>query len=278
MNGKKQEGFLIDNQHRKISFCSWIPQKTRLQIVLVHGLSEHRRRYDRLAEELCENSIAVHLADLPGHGLSEGIRGHIDYFGDYVDHLDWFIKSNPNIMKTKPLFLMGHSMGGLIASQYCMRYSGDCKGLILSAPLTGFSLYPSLFLYATAQILAKKSPTRQLPKGFDISALCRDRFKLDEYRCDPLRLHVISPRLFVQMYDEARNLMNEANSLQIPILLFSATKDRVISSSKNFSFFSRVGSEDKTFVVFTEAMHEIVQEKEAEQLLSKLTSWLKDRV
>jgi len=277
MKGKKLEGTLIDNQHRKISFCSWVPQKTRFQIVIIHGFAEHYRRYEKLAEALCEQSIAVHMADLPGHGLSEGNRGYINYFSEYLSHLNWFVKSNPNVMKTKPMFLMGHSMGGLIASQFCLHYPGIFQGLILTAPLTGFSLYPSVLLYLTALRMAKKTPKRQIPKGFDISMACRDRSKWEEYRSDPLRLHIISPKLFKFMFEEARNLMKEAHSLQIPLLLFSSSRDRIISAAKNFFFYSKVGSLDKTFVVFTEAMHEIVQEKEYEQLLPKMTSWMEDR-
>ncbi|NQU64478.1 MAG: alpha/beta hydrolase [SAR324 cluster bacterium] len=273
-----KEDTLLDKKDRKIRFSSFIPQKTKIQLVLVHGFSEHKRRYYDVAEKLCQKGVAVHLMDLPGHGLSDGPRGHIDDFQDYLDNVHLFFHAYPHFLKTKPTFLLGHSLGGLIASQYCLQRNPQIKGLILCSPLTGFCSLMSVASTILSKIIARKNPAYLIPKPSGVATLSRNPQKWPQYHNDPYRLRTISPNLYLSMLQQTRLLQNRASELNIPLLLFYTVKDQVVSAAAISRFFNNASSRDKTAVVFTEAMHELFQEVEREKVLEKMWAWMNERV
>lgn len=277
-NPSFKEDLLIDNKNRKIRFASYIPQKTRMQLVIVHGFAEHMRCYSSVARWFSKNGVAVHMMDLPGHGLSGGPRGHIDDFREYLDDVHLFFHSYPQFMKTKPTYLLGHSLGGLIASQYCLRHKPKIKGLILTSPLTGFCSLMSTVTKIATKIIARRDPAYLIPKPSGVTSLSRDPLKWQWYRSDPYRLRTISPNLYLSMNEQARLLQEKAYDLSIPLLLFYTAKDQVVSASAINRFFNQVGSEDKTAVVFTEAMHELFQEVEHGQVQEKMHLWMTERL
>ncbi len=273
-----KKDILIDKKNRKIRFSSFIPQKTKMQLVIIHGFAEHKRCYYGVAEELGKKGIAVHLLDLPGHGLSDGPRGHIDDFQDYLDDVHLFFHSYPHFLKTKPVFLLGHSLGGLIATQYCLQHKPKIKGLILSSPLTGFCSVTSVLTTLLAKYIARKNPAYLIPKPSGVTSLSRDPIKWEQYRNDPYRLRTISPHLFLSMGHQFRQLQSRASELNLPLLVFYTAKDQVVSVAAIVRFFANVSSRDKTSVVFTEAMHELFQEVEKKEVQEKMWVWMNERL
>ncbi|MDH5561226.1 MAG: lysophospholipase [Deltaproteobacteria bacterium] len=277
---EKKESILIDSHYRKITFCSWIPQKPICQLVIIHGYSEHIRRYDIVSEEMASQGIAVHLMDLPGHGHSEGPRGHIDHFQEYLDSVDWFIQNNPNFLKKMPSFLFGHSMGGLISTHYCLQNKtvNGFKGLIISAPLFGFDPIEIIPLRIVSKILERYDNNRTYPKSMNPKILTRDPAKWDAYYQDPFRLHRISPNLFQFLLDYSHSVHRLSHELSIPLLVFKTEADRVVSPHAIQRFFNKAGSDDKKMVVFTKPMHEIINEKEKDTMIKLLINWIIERL
>lgn len=273
-----KEDLLIDKYHRKIRFASYIPQKTEMQLVIVHGFAEHMRCYTEVARGLAADGIAVHLMDLPGHGLSDGPRGHIDDFREYLDDVHLFFHSYPHFLKTKPTFLLGHSLGGLIACHYCLAYKPKIKGLILTSPLTGFESLLSVFVTIVAKAIARKDPAFLIPKPSGEASLSRDPAKWERYRNDPYRLRTISPNLYLSMIQRSRQLQERAAELSLPLLVFYSALDQLVSPAAINRFFRNTGVEDKTAVVFTEAMHELFQEVEHKLVLEKMRLWMTERL
>ncbi len=246
--------------------------------MLVHGFSEHMWYYQPMAKNLSEKGIAVHMMDLPGHGMAEGIRGHIDKFDEYLDNINLLMIENPHFLKTKPVFLLGHSLGGLIAAQYCLQRKHKFSGLMLTSPLTGLSPLSSLPLFALMRFLAKKHRNEPFPKTNGVKSLSRNPEQWLVYRSDPCRGRMVSPNLYLIMVSMAKKLQLFAPSLKLPLLMFISEKDRVVSPTAGQRFFENVGSRDKSLVVFAEAMHELFQEVESEQVLESIFTWIKDRV
>ncbi len=269
-----KESTLIDKKYRKIPFCSWVPDSPQSQIVIVHGFSEHYRYYHKFSEQCAQKGIIVHAMDLPGHGKAEGVRGHIDDFQEYIDNVDFLFKSNPDF-KNIPSYLLGHSLGGLIASYYCLQYKPEINGMILISPLFGFPIsnLPIIFL---AKLLSKKYSEDLFPKPFMISSLSRNKNSHLLYRNDPLRLHCISPKLLLSMYEYCRQVRYEGIGIQIPILTFITQKDKIISIPAVNDFMNKCKAKDKTLIIFTNAMHEIIQEEECTQVIDKVNSWISD--
>jgi len=269
-------GEQLDCQQQKVVFGTWEADAPKGQIYLVHGFAEHYRRYDRFARQLNKAGYTVHGFDLPGHGLSAGVRGHIDQFDQYIKTLDWFITNNPNHLNDTPTFLFGHSMGGLIASHYCINQPNQFKGLILTSPLAGFGGMFSLIGKGISKLVGRNDPSRSVPKALDPKGLTSIKTKWPEYTSDPLRLNTISPSLFQGMLRWSELLLHNAKLLKLPLLVFYSRTDTVVSPEKVASFFRNSGPKDKQLIAFTDTGHEIIHDHTEEQMVQKSLAWLKE--
>ena len=123
------DGLLLTRQ-------AWRPDgEPAAVLAVVHGYGEHGGRYRGLAEDMAARGYAVHVYDLRGHGRSAGRRGHLGRFGDYLDDTAVYLEAVRGEQPGRPLFLLGHSLGGLIAAAYAEdRPTEGLAGLILSSP------------------------------------------------------------------------------------------------------------------------------------------------
>src|SRR6266498_3915711 len=103
----------------------------RARVVVVHGYAEHLGRYDEFVARLEGRNFECHRFDLRGHGHSGGVRGHVARFDDYVADLRLVVE---HVRKDRPLFVVGHSLGGLISLEYVRRHPDGCRGLAVSSP------------------------------------------------------------------------------------------------------------------------------------------------
>ena len=170
----------------------WLPEPPAgAVVVLVHGFVEHSGRYAPLAEDLNRQGYAVYAMDLRGHGRSEGPRCFVRRFDQYLEDLDLFLDRVAAAEPDKPLFLLGHSMGGLIVARWAISRparQADLRGLILSGPAlrVGRGLFPLLrHLAWIASLLAPRLPVVRLG-GRRIS---RDPAVVEDFRRDPLVFH-----------------------------------------------------------------------------------------
>lgn len=278
MKSNRKEVVLIDGANRQIPCQVWLPQKSKAQLVIIHGFSEHMQYYQAVAQAFCDRGIAVQMMDLPGHGMAEGTRGHIDRFDEYLDNVNLLRTANPHYLKTKPTFILGHSLGGLISALYCLRREHTFKGLILTSPLTGFEPLASLPIRAFFRFLAKYHRNIPIPKPVGVKALSRNPQQWTVYYSDPCRGRLISPHLYEIMHTQAEDLQTRAASLELPVLMFLAKKDTVVSPQAGQRFFANLASPDKSLVFFTEAMHELFQEVEWSQIVAAVHGWMLDRV
>lgn len=269
---------LIDKRHRKVSVATWPVAEPKAQIYIQHGYAEHLRRYDGLAQVLNQAGYLVHAMDLPGHGASEGRRGHIDSFQDYIDSLEWFLETNPNARPDLPTFLFGHSMGGLIGAHLVIQKQQHLQGLILSSPLAGFGPMLSIGGWLAAKFLGRNEPERLIPKPLAPKDLTHIEAKWEEYLSDPLRLTTLSPALFEGMLRWSSLLHKNAQLFKKPLLVFYSRADQVVAPEKIEAFFRAVRSRDKELVAFADSGHEIIHDRQADQMTAKLLTWLEQRL
>ena len=273
-----KEEIFVDQKKRQIPMNSWLPAKSKAQLIVLHGFSQHMGYYQTLAKRLNDEGIAVHMMDLPGHGKAGGIRGHIGHFNEYLDTVDLLLNQNPHILKTKPKFLFGHSLGGLIAFNYCLQRKHTFKGVIATSPLTGFPPLGSLPILLLVKFLARKQRNIPFPKPAGVKTLSRNPKMWTRYYSDPYRGRLITPNLYLVMDAKAKKLHESAAAFRLPLLMFIASQDKVVSPEACQRFFGNVSSTDKSLVVFSQAMHELLQEEESTQILETMTSWIEERL
>ncbi|KAF2955982.1 alpha/beta hydrolase [Marinitoga sp. 38H-ov] len=191
------------------------PKKT---FVIVHGLGEHSGRYEFLIERLLDLNYEIITFDLPGHGLSEGKRGHIKNIYKVYDYIEEITPDN--------FILFGHSLGGLIALRYSEYSNKKPKKLILSSPAVGKLYTPSqkilLMLFGFLKRLT-------ISNGIDPKDICHDDEAIRKYIEDPLVHNKISFGSIKQLFSEAEIAIDEAENLNMPILLQYGEMDRIIN-------------------------------------------------
>ncbi len=272
------EGTVRNSSNQCIYYRRWLPPDVcKAEIMIAHGLAEHGGRYSTLAERLIDKGYAIGVPDLSGHGRSGGYRGHIDSFSAYCDDLYCYHKSIAENSR-KPVFLLGHSMGGVIALQYALLYQSSLCGLLLSAPCIKASMNTTPLHLLAAELLSVLVPrmgVTRLPAHF----LSRDKEVLSAYIDDPL-VHrgKISARLGTQLIKAGRSMPKRSAQIDLPMLILQGTADRLCAPQGSRLVYDSVSSADRTLKFYEGFFHEVFSEPGNEQVFTDVEMWLEEHI
>jgi alpha-beta hydrolase superfamily lysophospholipase len=257
---------------------TWLPQgEPKALVAVVHGFGEHGRRYGNLVEALLPRGFAVASYDLRGHGRSPGPRGLILSWDEYRQDTQTFLELLGAEHPRPPLFLYGHSMGGLIALDYAIRRPEGLGGVIASAPAVG---KPGIspFLLLLSRILSKVWPRLSLPTKLDATAISRDPQVVEAYQQDPLVHDLGTPRLGTELAKTADWVQEHAPQLKLPLLVLQGEADRLVMPQDTRRFFDNAGSQDKTYHLVPGGFHEPHNDLDWRQTLEVVAGWLEARL
>ncbi|WP_085523048.1 alpha/beta hydrolase [Tuberibacillus sp. Marseille-P3662] len=232
-------------------------------VVIVHGLGEHHGRYRWLKDRLIDEGFHVISGDLPGHGRHLGPRGHVDRFDEYIETINQWIVSGQSL--DIPVYLLGHSMGGLASIRTVQEKHPDIHGLILSSPCLGIVNQPPRWLLSLARILNKCYPKCRIPtKGSadnDKATRNPDILKRDAH--DSLMLTKVSVRWYFEL-DKAMVQAVERNACfpNIPLLVMQAGSDKIVDKQAVQSWFDALTIESKHYKEWAGLYHEVYNEPE----------------
>lgn len=273
---KTQSGNFTAQDGTSIYWKGWVPDKAPKAVVhVIHGYAEHIDRYGNVVGELLPAGYAVFGTDHRGHGKSEGKRGHVKRFQEFIDDEKQFWH---NIIQTKfpgiPYFVLGHSMGSLIAMNYVEQNADGMKGLILSGTgsLPGTDI-PKILLTIT-RILSKILPAVHVKSPLPPEFISRDMDVVKAYIDDPLVYNVITPRLAYEMNRYVVIGAQNSGKIKIPVLIQLGSRDTAFSGQREL--FEMIGSTDKTFKLYEGLKHEVYNELAADRakVLADLKNWL----
>lgn len=276
---QQKEGTFKGSDNYSLYWKSWLPDgQPRAIILLAHGLGEHINRYTNLINEAVPRGYAVYGLDQQGHGKSEGTRCYISRFQVYVDDLKTFYDrvhaENPPLK----VILLGHSMGGLIATLYAEQYQQDLCCLVVSAPLlkAGESVSPATV--KLAGVLSRIMPKLGV-QALDSTHLCRDKSVVEAYDKDPLVYRgKITARLGAEMFSGMAKAEEGMPSLKLPLLIMQGTEDKLVNLAGARLLYARAGSSDKTLKLYEGFYHEIFNEAERAVVFADLNSWLDSHI
>ena len=273
---KTQSGNFTAQDGTSIYWKGWTPDKAPKAVVhVIHGYAEHIDRYGNVVGELLPAGYAVFGTDHRGHGKSEGKRGHVKSFQEFIDDEKQFWH---NIIQTKfpgiPYFVLGHSMGSLIAMNYVEQNAVGMKGLILSGTgsLPGKDI-PKILL-TIINILSKILPAVHVKSPLPPEFISRDMDVVKAYIEDPLVYNVITPRLAYEMNRYVVIGAQNSGKIKIPVLIQLGSRDTAFSGQREL--FEMIGSTDKTFKLYEGLKHEVYNELAADRakVLADLKNWL----
>jgi alpha-beta hydrolase superfamily lysophospholipase len=263
-----------------IAYSSRSAEPERARLVIAHGLGEHSGRYGDLIRQLLGQGIGVWALDHRGHGLSQGPRGHLHRFEDYIRDLHRLISiARSELVPGHPLFLLGHSMGGLIALHFAARYPELLAGLVVSSPALGLPQAVPLPLRLLSRLASFLWPGVAFNNRLDPTCLSHDETVVQAYIDDPLVHSRITARWSTEFFRAMQQAHRLGSGLRVPILMQIADDDRLTSAPASQYFFEKLTLADKTLHCYAGCYHEIYNEiKELRLPVWKdLIAWLVSR-
>lgn len=243
-----------------------------------HGLGEHAGRYAALARDLVPRGIDVHALDHRGHGRSGGMRAYADRFGRYVDDFEAFRQRvMESLPADLPVFVLGHSLGGLIALRWLEAHGQGLRGAILSAPLLGIAKQAARWKTALSGFLSAVLPWVPIPNEIDPSELSSDPAYVRSYREDPLVHATITPRLYTEMVRAMGDAVAEKDRLPRPLLFLVPGADSIVREEDALRLAESLAG-DVTVKRYPGFHHESLNELDRARPIADLLEWIEARL
>ena len=257
-----------------VFYHHWPVAGPRAVAVLVHGLGEHSGRYQHVADALAARGVAAIAPDHLGHGRSPGLRCHIRRFSDFFGALDAVRAVVDERYPGVPCFIVGHSMGGLIAGAYLLERQDRFHGAVFSGAAFEVPEPPGAFTMMMYKFLAAVLP-RLGALQLDASQVSRDPEVVRRYREDPL-VHdgKTSAGLLVALLTAAQELEARRGALTQPVLVLHGEGDVKTPPHGSKNFIEAVGSKDNNLRIYPHLYHEIFKEPEQAMVLGDMLDWL----
>ena len=271
----KKEGTFKNTAGIDIYYRGWLPEgQEKAVLLVVHGLGEHCGRYTNLVNYFVPRGYAVCGLDHQGHGRSGGKREMVESFYDFIRTLSIYHEMVTDWHRDKPLFLLGHSMGGLIATYYLLEHQSAFKGAIMSAPLMKVSGNISRLTIIMGKILSKLAPGAGVMK-IDPSGISRDREVVLNYTSDPLVFLGKTPaRLAAELLRIMLHVEQAADQITLPLIIAQGGADSLVDPQGAQMLYDKAGSKDKTLKIYPEFYHEIFNEPEKDLVFADIEIWL----
>ncbi|MBA2962102.1 alpha/beta fold hydrolase [Ramlibacter sp. MAH-25] len=261
----------------RIFLRSWRPQgQPRAVLVICHGVNSHGGQYAWPAEQFAQGGLAVYALDLRGRGRSEGERFFVEHVSEYVSDLSGAV----NIAKSRdpglPVFLLGHSAGGVVGATYAVESQAElagfiCESFAFQVPAPGFALAAIKGL----SHVAPRLPVLKL-KNEDFS---RDRKAVEILNNDPLIANEVQPASTVAALVRAdERLREDFPRITLPLLILHGTDDKATVCHGSEFFHQTAGSKDKTLKLYEGHYHDLLNDIGKEGVVADILAWIDQRL
>jgi alpha-beta hydrolase superfamily lysophospholipase len=263
----------------RIVYDVWSPDiAPRAVVVLSHGLGEHVRRYEHVAQRLGADGLVTYGLDHRGHGRSGGKRVWVKDMSDYTGDFDTLVgiatKEHPGC----PRIVLGHSMGGGIVFAYGVERPDNYELMVLSGPAVAAQTAVPPPLVLVAKTLGAIAPGLPL-QDLDVSAISRDPAVVTAYNTDPLVHHGKVPAGIARaLLLIGETMPQRAAALSSPLLVVHGSEDRLIAVDGSRRLVEAVGSSDAELKVYPGLYHEVFNEPERYKVLDDVVSWIDARL
>jgi acylglycerol lipase len=276
VDAKNEAGFFEGSGGVKLFEQSWHPDgPPRAVVVIHHGLKSHSEHYGAFARRIVALGYAVYAYDMRGHGRSEGRRASLDDFEDLIEDLSIFLARVRAREPQRPVFLMGHSVGGAVVTLFTLVRHPPLTGLVLLAPALRVDSSPLVAAAAPLSgTLMPNFPAVDVPD----EAFSRDPGTLAEMARDPLLYHPVGPaRTAAGLLGALERVWAHADELDVPLLALHGTADRATDPRGSAELVRRAHTSDKKLLLYRGLFHDLFHEPEREQVIDDVVEWLTRR-
>ena len=256
---------------------SWHPaQSPRGVMVIVPGFNSHSGYFVWVAEQLIADGLAVYAIDLRGRGRSDGERFYVQRFQDYVEDVASFISIAKQQQPGLPVFMLGHSAGGVVACNYALDYQQELAGLVCES--FAFEVPAPDFALAVLKGLSHIAPHAHVLKLHN-EDFSRDPKVVEFMNNDPLIAHETQPTQTVAAMVRAdERLKKELAQITLPVFILHGTKDKATKPSGSQYFYDVAGSADKTLKLYEGHYHDLLNDLDKEIVMADILAWINQRL
>jgi acylglycerol lipase len=254
----------------------WQPAgEPRGVVVISHGLNSHSGLYEWAAQRFTSNGLAVYALDHRGRGRSEGERFFVQKFADWTNDLASFIEIVKEREPGVPVFLLGHSAGGVIACGYALEHQDEIAGLICED--FAYQVPAPDVVLAIVKGISRVAPHARVLKlkNEDFS---RDPGVVAAMNADPLIANESQPSETVAELVRADELLGKAfGRITLPLLILHGTADKVTKPSGSKEFYKKAGSRDKTLKLYEGHFHDLLADVGKQEVMADIQAWIDAR-
>jgi alpha-beta hydrolase superfamily lysophospholipase len=272
------EGTLATAAGGSVYFQYWSPaDQPRAGLLVAHGLAEHSGRYAHFAKFFTRRGYAVYALDFPGHGKSDGDSCHVGTFSEYSESVSLLREVFLGDFPGTDAFLVGHSMGGLVAASYLTERQSGLAGCILSGAAVRPAVEPPPIQQIIVRFLSRILPKLRVMQ-LDASQVSRDQDVVERYRNDPLVFSgKVTARLAEQLFGAMTALQEKFGTIELPMLILHGSSDGLTSPAGSQMLYERISSIDKKLIIYDGLYHEVYNEPEQETVMTDVADWIAAR-
>ncbi len=272
-----QEEFFTSAGGVRIHMRTWSPQRTpRAVIAICHGVNSHGGQYAWVATQLVSQGFAVFALDLRGRGKSEGVRFYVDDVADYVADLRGLILIAKQRHPGLPVYLLGHSAGGVVSCIYTLDHQDEISGFICES--FAFQVPAPGLVLSAIKGLSHIAP-RLGVLTLRMRDFTRDPVALAALEADPLTKGETQPAATVSALVRADERLHDSfGQIMLPVLILHGTEDKATLCRGSEHFYARAGSADKTLKLYDGHYHDLLNDLGKEIVLSDIVGWIEARL
>ncbi len=274
---ESDEGFIKTFDDTDLYWQSWTKDGAKGSIALMHGYGEHSGRYHHVAAALARAGYNVMAIDARGHGRSAGVRGHVFNYDDYARDLSRLVGEVESAWGL-PLFVLGHSNGGLISLRHALMKDERVLGYVVSSPFCGFAVKVPAVKAAAGNLMSKFWPTFSMPTEIPPDVVSHLKVVVDKYGSDPLNTSVTTARWYTETKDAQADLLSRAQDINQPFLFLVSGSDELADARAAEEVYHRMSSHDRAFEILPDLFHEVLNEEPWDELMVQIVSWLDERL
>ena len=261
----------------QIHVRSWRPEGgARGVVAICHGVNSHSGYYTWVAEQLVASGLAVYALDLHGRGKSDGERFYLEKIDDYLTDVGALVALAKAREPGLPVFLLGHSAGGVVSCVYTLEYQDQLAGLICES--FAFQVAAPDFALAVVKGLSHIAPHAHVLK-LPFADFSRDPAAVQAMNDDPLIAHEVQPtKTVAELVRADERLKREFPLITLPVFILHGTADKVTNPKGSQLFFDTAGSSDKTLKLYDGHVHDLLNDLDKEVVMADIISWIDGRL
>lgn len=266
--------FLASADGTRLAYRSWPVSGASITFAVVHGLGEHSGRYERFAHGMAKFQMGTYAVDLRGHGQSQGQRGHVDAWSQWVDDAAAFVRHVQELVPGEVVPL-GHSFGGaVLLSAVLAGKVSHSKRFVLSSPALRLKVAVPAWKMTLGRVASRVTPRLSMSNEVDPGTVSRIPEVVEAYRTDPLVHSKISSRTYTELLRAQQDIFGRAAEIKVPFLILAGTDDKLIDPQGSVELHEKTRDVSE-LRLFDGRYHEPFNDRDNQEVFLSIADWLR---